>query len=97
MTCHVTLHVYMCRTVNLPFQFFCRSPKNLRLFCQNFESRFIIKIHLIISIIFFKGPLLEHKDKNQVLLDVNRCGRRLPKGEDERRAFNYRVRDYWFF
>ena len=40
---------------------------------------------------FFKGPFLDHKDKNQVLLDVNRCGRRLPKGEDERRGFNYRV------
>lgn len=29
---------------------------------------------------FNVGPFLEHPDKTQIILDVNRCGRRLPKG-----------------
>ena len=31
-------------------------------------------------VIYIGPPLYSHKEKAQVVLDVNRCGRRLPKG-----------------
>ena len=35
----------------------------------------------------YKGPPLEeHKDRAQVLLDVNRCSRRIPERERERQS-----------